>query len=468
MGNKSSGRVWPLSLIAAAAISMYLYFSVDFTSKASETRATGGVEDLAALADQDDTNVLFILVDTLRAERMSAYGYERDTTPFLSKLAATGIRFDHHIAQSSWTKSSMASLWTSLNPIRSGVTKFNHAISSEATMPAEIMSEAGFKTVGLYRNGWVHGYFGFDQGFDKYYRPMGNLVNKAIQQMRPNVQAHGTDESLIGDAIEFLRIHGKSSRWFLYMHLMDLHEYTYDEESALFGNTVSDLYDNSILRTDWIISKLYEFMTERGLLENTIIVVLSDHGEAFGERGFEGHAREVFPETTETPLIISLPFSLASGLVIEGRTANVDVWPTLLELLGLPTQPETDGISRRDEILSVLAGGASPEREDEHSVAFLDENWGRPGTGPKPAISVAEGSHRYVSGRDHAGRPFEVLLSTELDTMVDQSTEFPEVTLRLRGRAAEALKEKAVWEPETFDLDEIQLDQLRALGYELP
>ena len=276
MGNKSSGRVWPLSLIAAAAIGTYFYLSVDFTSKASDTRATGGVEDLAALADQDDTNVLFILVDTLRAERMSAYGYERDTTPFLSKLAATGIRFDHHIAQSSWTKSSMASLWTSLNPIRSGVTKFNHAISSEATMPAEIMSEAGFKTVGLYRNGWVHGYFGFDQGFDKYYRPMGNLINKAIQQMRPNVQAHGTDESLIGDAIEFLRIHGKSSRWFLYMHLMDLHEYTYDEESALFGNTVSDLYDNSILRTDWIISKLYEFMTERGLLENTIVVVLSD------------------------------------------------------------------------------------------------------------------------------------------------------------------------------------------------
>ena len=238
MGNKSSGRVWPLSLIAAAAIGIYLYFSVDFTSKASDTRATGGVEDLAALADQDDTNVLFILVDTLRAERMSAYGYERDTTPFLSKLAATGIRFDHHIAQSSWTKSSMASLWTSLNPIRSGVTKFNHAISSEATMPAEIMSEAGFKTVGLYRNGWVHGYFGFDQGFDKYYRPMGNLINKAVQQMRPNVQAHGSDESLIGDAIEFLRIHGKSSRWFLYMHMMDLHEYTYDEESALFGNTV--------------------------------------------------------------------------------------------------------------------------------------------------------------------------------------------------------------------------------------
>lgn len=470
MENKSSGRISSLALIAATAVGVYLYSSVELLGDISDTRATGGVEELAAIADGEDTNVLFVLVDTLRAERMSAYGYERDTTPFLSKLAATGIRFDHHTAQSSWTKSSMASLWTSLNPIRSGVTKFNHAVSSEATMPAEIMSEAGFKTVGLYRNGWVHGYFGFDQGFEKYYRPMGSRTNPAIQRLRPNVQSHGSDENLVGDAVEFLRIHGKSSRWFLYLHLMDLHEYTYDEESALFGNSVSDLYDNSILRTDWMISQLYEFMTERGLLDNTIIVVLSDHGEAFGERGFEGHARAVFPETTGTPLIISLPFSLASGLVIEDQTANVDVWPTLLEILGLPTQSESDGISRRDEILSALAGGSSPEREDEGelSVAFLDENWGRPGTDWKPAISVLEGSHRYVSGRDHAGRPFEVLLSTEADDPVDQSKEFPEVTLRLRERAAEALREKAVWKPETFDLDEMQLDQLRALGYELP
>ena len=213
MGNKSSGRISSLALIAATAVGVYLYSSVELLGDISDTRATGGVEELAAIADGEDTNVLFVLVDTLRAERMSAYGYERDTTPFLSKLASTGIRFNRHTAQSSWTKSSMASLWTSLNPIRSGVTKFNHAVSSEATMPAEIMSEAGFKTVGLYRNGWVHGYFGFDQGFEKYYRPMGSRTNPAIQRLRPNVQSHGSDENLVGDAVEFLRIHGKSSRW---------------------------------------------------------------------------------------------------------------------------------------------------------------------------------------------------------------------------------------------------------------
>ena len=108
MENKSSGRISSLALIAATAVGVYLYSSVELLGDISDTRATGGVEELAAIADGEDTNVLFVLVDTLRAERMSAYGYERDTTPFLSKLAATGIRFDHHTAQSSWTKSSMA------------------------------------------------------------------------------------------------------------------------------------------------------------------------------------------------------------------------------------------------------------------------------------------------------------------------------------------------------------------------
>ena len=474
MENKSSGRIWPLALIAVAAIGFYLYSTIEVRPSASAGRPTGSVEDLEALATRDDTNIVFVLVDTLRAERMSAYGYDRETTPFLSELAETGIRFDHHIAQSSWTKSSMASIWTSLNPIRSGVTKFNHAISADATMPAEILKEHGFRTVGLYRNGWVHGYFGFDQGFDKYYRPMGAKVNPAVQRMRPNAQAFGADENMMDDAIEFLRIQGKTSRWLLYLHLMDLHEYTYDEESALFGNTVPDLYDNSVRRTDWVISTLYDYLRKSDLLKKTIFVVLSDHGEAFGERGFEGHAREVFPETTETPLIISLPFTLPSGVVVETRTTNVDVWPTLLDLMGLPDGREMDGRSRRPQILAAARGqqggirDATENEADDFAVAFLDENWGRPGSNRKPAISVLDGDYRYVAGTDHAGRAFEVLLSTEDGESVDRKREHPEILARLKAQAAAELEQEQLYETETFELDQMQLDQLRALGYDIP
>ncbi len=166
MNSDSKRPLWPLVAIAVAAIALYLYSSIELRpSKVVATPQRGGRSEIEGLADRDDINILFVLIDTLRAERMSAYGYERETTPFLDGLAKTGIRFGHHISQSSWTKSSMASLWTSLNPLRSGVTKFNHSISADIRMPAEVLQDAGFRTVGLYRNGWVHGYFGFDQGW---------------------------------------------------------------------------------------------------------------------------------------------------------------------------------------------------------------------------------------------------------------------------------------------------------------
>ena len=313
MTTDTKRRIWPILLAGAGALALYAYSTIHVEAEPTDDRPKGGAAEIEALADREDTNVLFIVVDTLRAQRMSAYGYERDTTPFLSKLAASGIRFERNIAQSSWTKSSMASMWSARTPLHVGVTRFNHTISDQVEMPAEILSEAGFKTVGLYRNGWVNPSFGFAQGFEKYYKPLGGYGDPQIRRMRPNADLAGTDESVVADAIEFLRIHGKSSRWFLYLHLMDVHEYTYDQESALFGNAVSDIYDNSILREDWVVSTLYDYLGKQGLLEKTIFVLISDHGEAFGERGFEGHAREVFPESTETPFIIGLPFKLAPG-----------------------------------------------------------------------------------------------------------------------------------------------------------
>jgi len=424
--------------------------------------------EIEALAERNDTNLLFIVVDTLRAERMSAYGYERDTTPFLSKLASTGIRFERNIAQSSWTKSSMASMWSSRTPLHVGVTRFNHTISDQVRMPAEVLQEAGFKTIGLYRNGWVNSSFGFAQGFEKYYKPLGGYQDPQIQRMRPNAQLAGTDESMMADATEFLRIHGKTSRWFLYLHLMDVHEYTYDQESALFGNSVSDIYDNSILREDWVISTLYDYLARQGLLEKTIVVLISDHGEAFGERGFEGHAREVFPETTETPFIISLPFELSSGVVVKTRSSNLDVWPTLLDLLGLPSADSgLDGVSRREAILAAAEGTEAP-KDEPVSISFLDENWGTPGGNRLAAVSIVDGPLRYVSGSALNGRPYEVLLSSEDGLKANQLAAKPEDAERLRATAKELLEQTSAFESKEIKLDQMQLDQLRALGYQLP
>lgn len=471
MTTETRRKFWPILLVALIAFGIYAYSTIEIEPDPAGNRPTGGAAEIEALADRDDTNILFIVVDTLRAERMSAYGYERDTTPFLSKLAANGIRFGNNVAQSSWTKSSMASMWSGRTPLHVGITRFDQSISEKVDMPAEILAEAGFKTVGLYRNGWVNPSFRFNQGFEKYYRPFAGYQDPRIQRMRPNAQKNGNDESVIADATEFLRIHGKTSRWFLYLHLMDLHEYTYDQESALFGNSVSDIYDNSILRVDWIISTLYDYLGTQGLLEKTIVVVLSDHGEAFGERGFEGHAREVFPETTETPLIISAPFSIEPGIVVSTRTNNMDLWPTLFDLIGV-ANPATDldGRSRREEILATARGDEASETAapEEPSIAFLDENWGTPGGARMPAVSVIDGKFRYVSGSGLNGRKFEVLLSTDDGQKRDQLAANPDVAERLREKAKSVLAEESLYESDVIELDKMQLDQLRALGYQLP
>ena len=148
----------------------------------------GNAEDIEALSTRDDVNVLFILVDTLRADRMSAYGYERATSPTLANLSRMGVRFDRHLSQSSWTKASMASLWTSHIPPRTGVVEYDDVIPDEAPMPAEILAANGFRTIGLFRNGWVEPRFGFAQGFEVYTKPAGTLVDPAVVQKNPTLQ----------------------------------------------------------------------------------------------------------------------------------------------------------------------------------------------------------------------------------------------------------------------------------------
>ncbi|MBW2232886.1 MAG: sulfatase-like hydrolase/transferase, partial [Deltaproteobacteria bacterium] len=144
---------WPWLTAAAVVLLVYLATLVEVGRLDPDDRPVGTSEDIAALRERDDLNVLFIVIDTLRAERLGAWGYERDTSPLLDRLASQGIRFDRHLSQSSWTKCSMASLWTGLYPARTGVTRFEQVLSPEAKLPAEILSEAGFRTAGLFRNG---------------------------------------------------------------------------------------------------------------------------------------------------------------------------------------------------------------------------------------------------------------------------------------------------------------------------
>ena len=461
--------------MAAALILLWvLSTAIEFHPPIRDERPVGTAEDIRQLAEREDLNVLFILIDTLRADHLGSYGYERETSPTLDEFAATGIRFGRHLAQSSWTKCSMASLWTGLYPMRTGVTRFDHMVTDEATMPAERLREAGYRTIGLYRNGWVAPTFGFEQGFEVYERPpRRNTTASKVRAQNPTISVTGTDQDSVAAGIEFLRVSGHDGRWFLYMHMMDVHEYLYDEESAIFGSRYVDKYDSSVRWTDGTLKILFEYLTEFDLADNTLVVIASDHGEAFRERGLEGHARAVYRESTEIPFLLRLPFRLENPVVIPTRTQNVDVWPTIFDLIGLdPLGDDLDGRSRVPEILAA-AEGEDPIPEDEIGIAFLDSTWGKRATESVIRIAVTEDELRYVRtpAPDPDGEAREELFDAALDPheFENVASERPEVVARLRAIADRELEALPAWgEAPTRELKELELNQLRALGYAIP
>jgi arylsulfatase A-like enzyme len=453
-----------MASIAVLAFAFLSFFDVG-EPDLEELWPMGAAADIEGLRNRDDLNVLFVLVDTLRADRLSSYGYERSTSPALDALFRNGIRFEHNLSQSSWTKASMASLWTSMNPTRTGVTRFDDIIPKDAVMPAEVFKDAGYRTVGLYRNGWVAPTFGFEQGFEVYSRPPNLAVPREVLRNNPAISARGTDDGLIQSAIEFIRLN-PHRRWFTYVHLMDLHEYIYDEESAVFGSAYSDIYDNSVRFSTTTVDLLIQQLAGLGQLKNTIVVIGSDHGEAFRERGFEGHARYLYRETTHVPLAVLLPFRLPAGIVVKSRTRNVDIWPTVYDLVGLEIPEGLDGQSRLPEILA-----SAQQRpfvgSNESGLSHLDRHWGQNEREPNETISLIDGSFRYVRRSDQ-GEIIEELFDANADPreLTDVAEQHPELLVRLRDDALRHLEDDPKWgEAETREIGEMELNQLRALGY---
>jgi arylsulfatase A-like enzyme len=459
---------WPWLTAAAAIVIAYLATIVDVSFGPDYYRPVGTADDIAQLAERDDWNLLFVLIDTLRADHLGSYGYHRDTSPTLDALASKGVRFSRHLSQSSWTKASMASLWTAMYPSRTGVTRFSDMIPEQAPTAAERLRDAGFRTAALYRNGWVAPTFGFAQGFDVYMRPGGKPLAHSIRVENPTLKSSGTDDHSVESAAEFLRLHG-GQRWFLYLHFMDVHEYLYDLESALWGGAYADTYDNGIRYTDGTIRRLLERLADARLTDDTVVVIASDHGEAFRERGIEGHARRVFRESTEVPLFIQFPFELNPGVVIRTRTRNVDIWPTLLDLAGAEPFEGADGRSLVPELIAA-ARGAEPTDDGGVAIAHLDQNWGRTDIDPQPTVAVVDGALRYVRSFEF-DKEMESLFDADRDPaeLKNLSEEDPETTERLRGIADRYIESDPAWgEAPTREIDELERNHLRALGYAIP
>ena len=457
----------PSAYFAGAAILLLVIVAMQFDLRIP-SRPRGTVGDLALLRTRGDLNVVFILVDTLRADRLSLYGYERQTTPVVDDLANHGIVFERVIAQSSWTKTSMVSLWTGTYPAAHGVLRFDNAIPDEAVMPAEIFRAAGYRTVGIWRNGWVAPNFGFGQGFDVYYTPKAG-VDAQLQRHSPGAASiGGTDEDVYLAARDFLENFGQE-KFFLYLHLMDLHQYVFDDDADAFGPTYSDAYDKALDWTDRVIGAVIEALDAAGVLPRTVIAISSDHGEAFLEHGREGHAYDLYREVVEVPFVIIPPLILDRGIRVTETIANIDVWPTLLDLVGLPPLQGVDGRSMLPLILATAE--PSPDRVPSGLTrpvfSHLDQNWGGRAE-PREWVSLTDGDARLILQRDDPNSVEFYDWSTDPWEETNRAAESPPALQPMVERIDRYLKDsKAPWgvESPTIEVDELRLNQLRALGY---
>jgi arylsulfatase A-like enzyme len=319
-----------------------------------------GIPERLAAATDGRPNLVLILVDTLRADFTTPYGYPEDTSPELASWANQGVLFERVRAQSSWTKMSMASLMTSLWPSRHGIREAKDGLGDAAVTLAEVLRDAGYATYGVQTNGWLHQSFGFHQGFDRYMFPK---TGGDPRLGRPSLWPHA--DRVYDEAVRLIDAHDRSKPFFLYLHFMDVHEYAAPPEFKSFGTDNRGAYLASIRWVDDAIRRVREKLEAAGVLDQSVIVFTSDHGETFGEHGVHGHARNVLTPVIWVPLVFRFPFEVTPPVRVAVQAPNIDLAPTLLDLLGVAIPESFEGQS----LVPFMA--APDEAEDRPTFASL-------------------------------------------------------------------------------------------------
>jgi arylsulfatase A-like enzyme len=322
-------------------------------------------------------NILVYLVDTLRPDHLGAYGYARPTSPHLDAFAAEATLFRNAVAQSSWTRPAVASLFTGLNPQGHGVVRPDRALPADLPLLPELLRGLGYRTHAVITNGNVADAFGFDRGFDGFrYLPEG----------RPG-EMHQLSDRVNRAAFRWLERRSGEAPFFLYLHTSDPHgPYTPREpyrerfapdvrdprigSAALFrdlnrgapappaiGADLIDLYDGEIAFNDASFGALLEKLRELGLEASTLVVFVSDHGEAFAEHGSWQHGNTLYSELIRVPLVVRFPDGSGRGRVVTEVVRQVDLLPTLLDYLGAPLPAGLHGRS----LLPLVRGQAQGE-----------------------------------------------------------------------------------------------------------
>jgi len=438
---------------------------------------------------EDAPNVILIGADTLRADRLSSYGYTASQTPSIDALAADGIRCADMTAQASWTKPSFATMLTGLYPSSHTATGKPDRLPQAVTTLAEALAAAGYHTGGIVNNVSISSAFGFEQGFaDFEYLSPSYLfgAGESASQLglyqglrrawarvtggRIYVRNFYQDASVVNrEAIQWLEAN-KGTRFFLFLHYMDPHdpyfEHPYNGRGyARAGNqnpdpalapTFSQLYDGEVRYLDEHLGALFQWLKTEGLYDNALIVLTADHGEEFQEHGGWWHGQTLYQEQIAVPLIAKYPGLSRAGTVVTDPARSLDVAPTILDAAGLPPLDTAQGRS---------LWSASQPPDWVFSEEDLEGN---------RVYAVRTGELKFIRANagNPRGLPTESLYHLASDpgeqhpldlAAAEQSTPLEQLRSLLRDALAESL-ERAV-KGEAGELDSTVRQKLHDLGY---
>ena len=400
-------------------------------------------------------NIVIYLVDTLRQDRLGCYGYSRPTSPQIDAFAAEATVFENAIGQSSWTRASMASLFTGVWPPTHGATGWKHKLPEEFETLVESLDESGYQTAAFVGNPQVTLAYGFGQGFDHFVRKV----------KRPS----GEYNQMAAEWLDGLSV---DDPWMIYIHTMDPHapyqpsqpfrsqfapndhqipswepRWRWPLEALPF---LSDRYDGEVARNDESFGHLLEILQERDLYDDALIVFTSDHGEEFREHGRWRHGENLHAETLNIPLIIKFP-GQTKGKRVKEEVQHIDLLPTILDYLGLETPEIVQGRSML---------GRSDRQGQIYSHLFL--------SGFPLYHSVVDGKWKLIRRIDKDGTT-----TLQLFDRVHDPAETTNLAAELPARVASLLQlldAKLAAEGEAEADEEIPLTEelqkeLEALGY---
>lgn len=426
-------------------------------------------------------NVVVFLIDTLRADRLTPYNPEtRVRTPALSRFVEAATTMGGAHSQENWTKPSVATLLSSLMPWQ------HTAIESESVVPrsVELLPERlqahGFHTGSFIANGYVSDRFGFGQGWNTY----RNYIREGRRTR---------SEFVAADVLAWLDARPEESPFFLYVHTIDPHvpyrpparflelygepgyrgrvdfrrDATFLENVKLGRIRLADadrrhleaLYDGEISYHDVHFGAILEGLERRGLADDTLVIVTSDHGEEFWDHGSVGHGHSVYEELIRVPMFVRIP-GVTDGLRrVDAPVGLVDVVPTVLEALGKPLPDDLSGHS----FLALLRGEDSGA--PRFTVSGFMNNWRTAVTGRTKLIQRANGSFRLFDLVDDPGEEQDVASERPIAARLARGLLGLRLAETRARRRRGSRRSRPTHRSEATEIDPELAAQLRALGY---